>query len=208
MIINRFNTVDFINDDLLDILLTAERQKSKFEESTIFLIDYLYAIGFSRFQDFKSRTILEKDMRIIKKVIFFLSRARLDDETVDKLSNYNSELAIILRIVKKCNYLSNNSRIERDIFANMLTYVYLSPDSINYEYEFLLKAYKYISSNDFSILNKLDYKIEKFESYGEHFVDNFNKSNSLLLYSYNNKNKLKEKNNNMLSEKEQTNMEK
>ena len=209
MLINRFNTVDFINDDLLDVLLRVEGKNSKFEESTMFLIDYLYVIGYNKFQDFESRTILEKDMRIIKKTINYLSGAKLDDRTIDKLSNYNNELANIIKTIKKCNYLSNNSRIVSDIFAHMLTYVYLNPNKINYDYKFLLKVYEYISSNASQILDNLDYKLERLEGYGEHFVDNFNKSNSLLLYLYSKKTKTnKEKNNYMLSEKNQTNMEK
>lgn len=187
MLINRFNTVDFINDDLLEILLCVEGKKNKFQESTMFLIDCLYVIGYNKFENFESKITLEKDIRIIKKTINYLSNSNLNDKIIDKLSKYNYDLAQILKTIKNIEHLSNNSEIINDIFSNILTFVYLNPTVINYEYDFIPKVYEYISNNSSQILEHLDYKQELYASYEKHFIDNFNKANSLLLYLYNEK---------------------
>ena len=187
MLINRFNTVDFINDDLLDLLLCFVGKNNKFQESTMFLIDFLYVIGYNKFESFESKIVLEKDIRIIKKTINYLSRPKLNDKNLDKLSIYNYNLAKIIKSIKSCNYLSAGSETINDIFSNILTFVYLNPSVINYDYDFLPKVYEYITNNSSQILENLDYKLESFASYGNNFVDNFNKSNSLLLYLYNEK---------------------
>ena len=98
ILLHKYNTVDFINDELLDILLHIEGQKTKFQESTMFLIDYLYAIGYNNFENFESKIILENDLKIVKKIIDFIGRVNLEDKYIEQLSKYNYVLAnIILR---------------------------------------------------------------------------------------------------------------
>lgn len=187
MIINRYNTLDFINDDLLNIILRIEGKKTKFEESTMNVIDYLYAIGYNKFENFDSKIILEKDLKIIKKIIDYIARANLEDKYIDKLSNYNYILAEITRTLNKCNYSSNRSMFVRDIFSNMVVYVYFNPNVINYDYGFLTYAYDYVLNNALEIINSMGYDMERFDFHSEHFVDNFNRANNLLIYLYNQK---------------------
>ena len=187
MIINRNNTVDFINDGLLDIILRIEGKSSKFEESTMFLIDYLYAIGYNKFEDFDSRVILEKDLKIIKNVINYITRVNLEDRYIDKLANYNPTLADITRTFKKCNYSSQESRFVIDAFCNMAVFVYFRPNTINYDYKFLEYAYDYLKNNSTELIKSMGYEIDRFDTANEHFVDNFNRANNLLLGLYNEK---------------------
>lgn len=187
IIINRYNTIDFINDDLLNIILHIEGKKTKFEESTINLIDYLYTIGYNKFENFDSKIILEKDLKIIKKIIDKIACANLEDKYIEKLSNYNYILAEITKTLNKCNYLSNNSRFVKDVFLNMICFVYFKPNVINYDYDFLKYAYDYINNNLLEIIKFMGYDIEKADFYNENFIDNFNQANNLLLYLYNQK---------------------
>ena len=187
MIINRNNTVDFINDGLLDIILRIEGKSSKFEEYTMFLIDYLYAIGYNKFEDFDSRVILEKDLKIIKNVINYITRVNLEDRYIDKLANYNPTLADITRTFKKCNYSSQESRFVIDAFCNMAVFVYFRPNTINYDYKFLEYAYDYLKNNSTELIKSMGYEIDRFDTANEHFVDNFNRANNLLLGLYNEK---------------------
>lgn len=187
MIINRYNTIDFINDDLLNIILRIEGKKNKFEESTSDLINYLYAIGYNKFENFDSKIILEKDLKIIKRIIDYIGRANLEDKYIEKLSNYNYILAEITRTLNKCNYSSNNSRFVRDIFSNMVVFVYFNPNVINYDYEFLTYVYDYIINNSLEIIKFIGYDVRKMDIHNEHFVDNFNRANNLLIYLYNQK---------------------
>lgn len=195
MIINRYNTVDFINDELLDLILRIEGKKSKFEQSTMFLIDYLYAIGYNKFEDFDSSIILEKDLKIIKTAIDYIARVDLEDRYIDKLANYNPMLAEITRTFKKCNYSSNKSEFVKDVFCNMAVFVYFRPNTINYDYKFLEYAYDYLTNNSTELMKSMEYKIDRFDTTNEHFVDNFNKANNLLMYLYNQKYSNKEKKN-------------
>ncbi len=198
MIINRYNTLDFINDDLLDIILRINGKKSKFEESTIDLIDYLYAIGYNRFDNFDSKIILEKDLKIIKKIIYCIARANLEEEYIDKLATYNYILAEMTRALNKCNFNLKETKFVRDLFSNMLVYVYFNPSVINYDYDFLRYVYDYLINNYLEILKYIEYDIEIKYVYGdffienmniyeEHFIENFNRANNLLIYLYNHK---------------------
>lgn len=185
-IINRYNTLDFINDDLLNILLRVEGKKTKFEELTTEVIDYLYAIGYNNFDNLDSKIILEKDLKIIKKIIDYIGIVNLEDEYIDILSNYNYVLAEIIRVLKKCNYSKINSLFIRDIFSNIAVYVHFNPNIINYNYDFLVYVYDYIINNSLEIMNITNYYVEK-EYHNEHFVYNFNISSNLLMYLYNKK---------------------
>lgn len=187
MIINRYNTIDFINDYLLNIILRIEGKKNKFEESTTDLIDYLYAIGYNKFENFDSKIILEKDLKIIKKIIDYIARANLEDKYIEKLSNYNYILSEIIKILNECNYSSNNSSFVRDIFSNMVVFVYFKPNIINFDYSFLTYAYDYIIQNSLEIIEFTGYDIGTTDIHNERFVDNFNRANNLLLYLYNQK---------------------
>lgn len=187
MIINRYNTLDFINDDLINVILRIEGKKTKFEESTMFLIDYLYAIGYNKFENFDSKIVLEKDLKIIKKIIDYIGRANLEDKYIDTLSNYNYILAEITRTLNKCNYSSNNSMFVRDIFSNMVVFVYFNPNVINDDYDFLTYAYDYISNNTSEIVRIIGYDLNKMDIHNEHFVENFNRANNFLIYLYNQK---------------------
>lgn len=187
MIINRYNTIDFINDDLLNIILRIEGKKNKFEESTSDLINYLYTIGYNKFENFDSKIILEKDLKIIKRIIDYIAHANLEDKYIEKLSNYNYILAEITRTLNKCNYSSNNSRFVRDIFSNMVVFVYFNPNVINYDYDFLTYVYDYIINNSLEIIKFIGYDVRKMDIHNEHFVDDFNRANNLLIYLYNKK---------------------
>lgn len=187
MIINRYNTIDFINDDLLNLVLHIEGKKTKFEEATSDLIDYLYAIGYNKFENFDSKIILEKDLKIIKKIIDYISRVNLEDKYIEELSNYNYILAELIRTLNKCNYSSNNSRIVRDVFSHMTVFVYFNPSVINYDYDFLIYVYDYINNNILDIVKFMGYDLVRMDIHNEHFVENFNKANSLLIYLYNQK---------------------
>ena len=187
MIINRNNTVDFINDELLDIILRIEGKDTKFEQRTMFLIDYLYAIGYNKFENFDSKPILEKDLKIIKTVIDYITRVNLEDRYIDKLSNYNSLLAEITRTFKKCNYSLNESKFVKDVFCNMAVFVYFRPKTINYDYKFLEYVYDYLKNNSTELIKSMGYEMDRFDIIDEHFVDNFNRANNLLLSLYNEK---------------------
>lgn len=188
MIINKYNTIDFINDDLLDILLYMLGKKTKFEEFTIDLIDYLYVIGYNKFDNFDSKLILETNLKIIKEVINHISSANIEDKYIEKLSNYNYILARIIKTLNKCNYTSNNSRVVKDIFSYMVVFVYFRPNVINYDYDFLIYVYDYIINNCSKIMKFMKYDVEKANIYNEHFVDYFNGTNNVLIYLYNQKN--------------------
>lgn len=187
MIINRHNTIDFINDDLLDILLHMEGKKTKFEEFTSTLIDYLYLIGYNKFDNFDSKLILETELKKVKRVINYMARANLEDKYIEKLSNYNHILARIIKILNKCNYSSNNSEFVKDIFLYMVVFVYFKPDAINYDYDFLIYVYDYIMNNCSKIMKFMKYDVEKTGIYTEHFIDYFNRANNVLMYLYNQK---------------------
>lgn len=185
MLINRYNTVDFINDDLLDLLLRIEGRKSKFEESAPFLIDYLYAIGYNQFRNFESKVVLEKDLKIVKTAINYISRANITNKDIEKLTSYNYILGEIIKKLKECNFSSNHSRFIRESFLYMTTFVYFNPDAINYDFDFLVNVYQYLCSNSSELKRLMGENFDKLENHNEHFIENFNCANSLLLYLFN-----------------------
>jgi len=189
MLISRHNTIDFINDDLLDLILHIEGKNSKFEQSTWSLIDYLYTIGYNKFENFDSRIMLENDIKIIKNTINFLAGAKLDNKGIDKLSQYNYVLTEIIKVLKSCNYSSYNSQLIKEVVSNMAAYIYLNPNAINNDFDFLAYACEYITNHIPEILKFMGYDGKKTDSHNGNFVDNFNRANSLLIYLYNEKNK-------------------
>lgn len=208
MIINKYNTIDFINDDLLNIILHIMDKKTKFEETTIDLIDYLYAIGYNNFENFDSKIILEKDLKIIKKIIDRIGFAKLENKYIEKLSNYNYILAEIIKVLNKCNYTSNILRVVSDIFSNIVVYIYFNPSVINYDYDFLLYVYDYITNNTLEIVKIIGYNLDPLDTHNEHFIDNFNRANSLLIYLYKQKynNDLKKEKNTLIKSKQNNNL--
>ena len=194
MIINRYNTIDFINEDLLDLVLRMVGKKGKFEGFAFSLIDYLYVIGYNKFENFDSKIILEKDIKIIKKIIDYISRENLEDKYIDKLAKYNNVLAQIIRTTKQCNVSSHNSEVIREVFYNMLTFVYFKPNIINGDFEFLSDVYSYLIKNELKITLIMGPNLGVKDVHNEHFVENFNRSNGLLLYLYKEKyNKVEKK---------------
>lgn len=189
MLINRQNTIDFINDDLLDLILHIEGKNSKFEHSTWSLIDYLYTIGYNKFENFDSRIMLENDIKIIKNTVNFLAGAKLDNKGIDKLSQYNYVLTEIIKVLKSCNYSPYSSKFIREVISNMASYIYLKPNAINNDFDFLAYVYEYITNHIPEILKFMGYDGKKADSHNGNFVDNFNRANSILIYLYNEKNK-------------------
>lgn len=187
MIINRHNTVDFIDEDLMDLILRIEGKDTKFEESTWGLIDYIYAIGYNQFENFDSKITLEKDMKIIKKVINNISWANLGDEDIKKLSNYNYVLGEIANQLKECNFSSNRSQFVREVVLNMSTYVFFNPNAINNDFSSISYICDYITNNTSEVVNIMGGDLAKVDRRNENFVENFNRANSLLLYLYDKK---------------------
>lgn len=199
MIINRYNTVDFINDDLLDIVLKIEGKTTKFEESTRYVIDHLYTIGYNQFENFNSKIILEKDLKSIKTTIGHIASAHLEDKYIEKLANYNYTLAQITRTLKQCKYSENHTRILDDIFYNMVVFVYFRPDVINYDFGFLKFAYDYINDNSPEIIESMKgYVYNQWAMSDRNFIDNFNKAANLLIHLYNQKRNNKKENHKLI----------
>ena len=189
MLINRNNSVDFINDDLLDLILRLEGKHSKFEQTAWSLIDYLYVIGYKKSEKFDSRIMLENDIKIIKNTINTFVYGSLNDKDLNMLSKYNYEFAEIIKVLKSCNYAPYKSSTIRDMFSNMSAFVYLNPNAINGDFNFLTKVHEYITKNSKTIPYLLNY----YEGYNDYkyFLDNFNKANSLLLHLYSQESKAK-----------------
>ena len=190
ILLNRNNVVDFIDDDLLDFILRFHGKGGKLEESTRSLIDELYTIGYKRPENFDSRIMLENDIKIIKDTInYFAGFNNFNDKDFEKLSMYNPGFAEIIKVAKQCNYKPYKSRIVRDIFSNILAYVYLNPGVINNDYSFLADVHDFVANNTTIALKLTQYDVKNADNYHKHFVDNFNRANSLLVYLYNQKNK-------------------
>lgn len=187
ILLHKYNTVDFINDELLDILLHVEGKKTKFQESTMFLIDYLYAIGYNNFENFESKIILENDLKIVKKIIDFIGRVNLEDKYIEQLSKYNYVLANIILAMKKSDYSFRNPYYINDIFLNILVYIYFRPNVINYNFDFIPEVYNYINDNHIDIANYIDYDLNSRDIYKQHFIKYFNGANNLLINLYNKK---------------------
>lgn len=184
MFINTNNSIDFINDDLLDLILHIRGKENKFEQSTMYLIDFIYAIGYNKFENFDSRIILENDIKIIKNVINFIAGEKLSEKVINKLSQHNYELAEIIKVLKACNYSPYDPKLLSDIFSNMIAYVYMNPNAINNDYNFLVYAHKYITNNLSKIIKFMGYDQKKTDGCNQQFVDEFNRANSLLGYLY------------------------
>ena len=184
ILLNKYNTVDFINDELLDIILHIEGQKTKFQESTMFLIDYLYAIGYNNFENFESKIILENDLKIVKKIIDYIGRVNLEDKYIEKLSKYNYVLAKIIETMKKSGYSFGNPYYINDIFLNILVYIYFRPNVINYDYDFITYIYKYINDNQREIANFIGYDFYSRDYNNQKFIKYFNGANNLLMHLY------------------------
>ena len=97
-------------------------------------------------------------------------------------------MAEIIKVLNKCNDSSNNSVIVRDVFSTIAVYIYFNPSVINYDYDFLIYVYDYITNNTLEIVKFMGYNLDTMDIHNEHFVDNFNRANSLLIYLYNQKN--------------------
>lgn len=197
VLISRHNTIDFINDDLLDLILHIEGKKSKFEQSTSSLIDYLYTIGYNKFDNFDSRIMLENDIKIIKNTINFLVGEKLGNKEIDKLSQYNYVLTEIIKVLKSCNYSPYNSKLIREVVSNMASYIYLNPNAINNDFELLAYAYEYITKHMTEIIKFMGYDEKKRDNHNENFVDNYNRAIRILIYLYNEKNKKDMSNDNL-----------
>jgi len=193
ILLNKYNTLDFINDELLDILLHVEGKKTKFQESTMFLIDYLYAIGYNNFENFDSKIILENDLKIVKKIIDYIGRVNLEDKYIEQLSKYNYVLANIILAMKKSGYSFRNPYYINDMFLNILVYIYFRPNVINYEYDFITYIYSYINDNQREIAKFIGYDFYSKDYHNQNFIKYFNGANNLLMYLYNKKNNNSEK---------------
>ena len=195
IILNKYNTINFIDDNLLDLLLHITGNKSKFQEDSFCIIDYIYAIGYNNFENFESKIVLENDLKIIMKIIDYIGRVELKDVYIERLSKYNHVLAEIVRAMKKSEYSFEKSFCVNDIFLNILTYIYFNPNIINYDYDFIIEVYNYIDSHEKEIVNYIGYDINKNNQFHKSFVKIFNVSNSLLIHLYNNtKKKILKKN--------------
>lgn len=188
ILLNKHNTVDFINEDLLNLLLHVEGQETKFQESAMHLIDYLYAIGYNNFENFESKVILENDLKIVKKIIGFIGRVNLEYKYIEKLSKYNYELANIISAMKKSGYSFRNPYYINDIFLNMLVYIYFRPNVINYDYDFVSYIYQDINDNQNDIAKFIGYDFNSRDYNNQNFIKYFNGANNLLMHLYKEKN--------------------
>lgn len=187
--INRFKKVDFINDGLIDVLCALYGKKNKLEEVSGFIVDDLYAIGYKKFDKFDSNVIFKNDIKIVKDVFHKILRSKLDDKVIEKLTHINYEMGEIARVTNKCDFKLNNFTAQkRDLFANMVSFIYLSPQAINYDYDFLKKAYEFLAGASDDFIKGLGYKEDYMNKY---FIENFNISNQLLLFLYNEKDRCK-----------------
>lgn len=187
MLINRNNTVDFINDDLLDLIMHIEGKDGKLEESTLFLMYYLYTIGYNKFNDFNSKIVFENDLKILKTTFDYMTRVKLEEKHINKLAKYNYILAEILKPANKCNMSQSKSRYVDHAMANMMAFVYINPDVINYDFDFLCFAYNYVSNNIAEFVDIIGINFGKVDFNNEAFIEGFNKTNALMIYLYNEK---------------------
>lgn len=186
--LNEHNTLEFIQDDLLDILLYLIGKKSKFEESSMFLIDHLYSIGYNKFEEFDSKIILEMDLKRIKKTIGFIMSYKPDDYFINGLSKYNYRLAGIINILKKSDfsYKNKNSALINDIFLNMVVFIYFKPGLFNNDFEFMEEIYDYLNDNIEYVIEFVGYN-NTHNDFDDNFIKYFNNANKLLIDLYNEK---------------------
>lgn len=187
ILFNKFHSTDFVKTDLLNILTYIANKRKKQKPSPNFLMDFLYVAQFDKFNNNEAKIALEKDIRTIKRVINYLLNSKPSDKYLEQLSTHNCNLAKIIKATKSCEYLSAGSKTTRDIFLNMLAFVFLNPTTIHFDYNFLNKVYKYLTTNELLLLNHMDYNLDKAKVCDDVLAENFNKSNSLLLFLYNKK---------------------
>ena len=192
--LNENSTLEFIQDELLDLLLKLVGKKTKFEEDAMFLIDHLYSIGYNNFNNFNSKIILEMDLKRIKETIGYIIYYKPDDSFIKELSNYNYYLAEIIKVLKESNfaYVDKTSIFINDIFLNMLVYVYFRPEQFSNNFDFMKDIYTYLNDDFANVIDYVGYE-GVYKEHKNNFVKYFNNSNKLLLEIYNEKYKDKVK---------------
>lgn len=192
MKLNEHTSLEFIQDDLLDLLLHLMGKKSKLEQLSMFLIDYLYCIGYNKFEEFDSKIILEMDLRKIKKTIRFIMAYKPDEYFINELSKYNYQLAEIINILKKYGFSDDgkSSILINDIFLNMIVFVYFKSDLFNNDFEFMKEVYEYLNDNIEYVIEFVGYG-NKYRDLDDDFIKYFNNANKLLIDLYNKKDNIK-----------------
>lgn len=186
MLINRNNTIDFINDEVLDILSRVEDENNKFENSTWPIVDYLYVIGYNKSENFNSKIVLKNDIKTIKKTInVFACNKSLSEKEINKLSKYNYDLAEIIKVLKSCNYAPHSSDKIGNVFSNMIAYVYLKQSVINNDFSILAYAYDWITNHITEITKFVERNEKKDDNSNDQFVDDFNLASNLLMHLLN-----------------------
>ncbi len=187
--INRYNTLEFIQDDMLDMLLKLSRRKTKFQEMSSFVIDYLYAIGYNNFNDHDSKIILERDLKRLKSTIRFILSNRPDDDFIYTLSKYNPMLSELIDILRKIDIKEQNN-IKRihliDVLLNMGVFVYFRPEAVEYDLNYLFEVSQFIQEHKDEVLREVEYDYKDIYKEKE-FVKYFTNSNKILLNLYRNK---------------------
>ncbi|MDO4963122.1 MAG: hypothetical protein Q4E75_03395 [bacterium] len=129
--LSKDNDITFINDDLMESLLKMHGYKTKFEETSSLLWEYIYVIGY-KYLTIDSARMLEVDIERIKN---FLKR-NLDEVSVEEISKYNLELSNVIQVLMQFK-LSNLNKIKKEIMYIMCAYFYLRIDRFEYNYESL-----------------------------------------------------------------------
>lgn len=147
------------------------------------LINIIYVLGYNKFSEFESKIILEKDIYLIKNAISNISYSRLDNTSLEVLRKYDDVLANIVIVLQQVN---KNRKVEciYEIFLNSLVFIYLKPEVINYDYDFLYYVYDYLSAHAIEFINFTGYKGVNIFNFGDSFINNFNYANNLLLKLY------------------------
>jgi len=186
--LNKYTDIGFIQDELLDLLLYLQCDRTKFSSisSIIDLIVNLYAIGYNNFENFDSKIVLEMDLKRIKRAIFSILISKSDAYFINRLSKYNCILAQIIKELKKIDFTYEN-RILRDIILNMSVYVYFKPEIINNKFDFIPEVYKYLEDNQEKVINMLNYTVNSTADFDDNFVNYFTNSNKLLIHLYDEK---------------------
>lgn len=111
--LSKDNDITFINDDLMESLLKMHGYKTKFEETSSLLWEYIYVIGY-KYLTIDSARMLEVDIERIKN---FLKR-NLDEVSVEEISKYNLELSNVIQVLMQFK-LSNLNKIKKEIMYIM-----------------------------------------------------------------------------------------
>lgn len=197
--INEYNTIDFINDDLLDLLLYLDNKKAKFDEVTMFLEDNLYTIGYNNFENFGSKIRLELNLKRIKSGIRNMYYSNSDDKFIRGLSKYNYMLSELLNTLKNSDFSKSeeNSVYLNDIFLNMLVFIYFKPNVINNDFSFMREVVEYLNNNSEQVIQLLNYDSNNsklFKEFDSDFVKYFINASILLMSLYSEKYNKKENN--------------